>query len=236
MNMDKLRAGDFVLAVDAKTGIPFADRIVTNLHLRDHTEHAMLEIRHTHGTATVTPDHVLLIDGKYIPARDARPEASMLASVLQQGDLSKSLLTNVTVLSIKPASGRIINPLTQTGLILLASDIGKNDSIGLVTTTILESSGNSMLVMNQWPGMGKLASRLFPKEFQESEFVHDTMLVLGFASSKMPFWLGLAVFVTTDAVVGAGFILWYSGAVVAVGMYIAFRTGRIGKFGELGAS
>jgi len=234
--MAELQAGDYVLAFDETTGTRFADRVFTNLHLQDESDWSLLEINHTLGSLTVTPDHVLFADGAFTAARFVRLGSSMITAALgpaeQGGNATTNVTerggnatTNVTVLNITPTSGKIINPLTHSGTILVATGDGEG-AVGLFAGTVLESPHNSMLTMARMPGMCKLASYLFPQLFQASLVPEFAILLVADLSQRLPYWLGFGAFALVDVIVGAGFILWSSGALVLAGAALALRARR----------
>merc|ERR1719498_1124102 len=101
----------------------------------------------------------------------------MITAGLGRAEQGGRATTNVTVLSIAPTSGRIINPLTHSGGILVARGAGEG-AVGLFASTVLESPHNSMLAMARMPGMCKLASYLFPQLFQASLFPEFVILLV----------------------------------------------------------
>lgn len=221
-----LKAGDHVLALDETTGAPFADRVFMNLHLLDESQWPLLEINHTLGSLTVTPDHVLFVDGSFMAARHVRPGSSMVVTTLRHAEREQSGVSNVAVLSVVPTYGKIVNPLTHTGVILVATGDGEG-AIGLLAATVLESPGNSMLAMARMPGMCKLASYLFPEAFQASTFPEQAILLVANLSKALPPWLGFCAFALVDVLAGSWFILWSSGLVVlAAAAYFSSRARR----------
>lgn len=117
--MPELQAGDYVLSADASTGEPIADRVLKNFHVSDESTHPMLEIVHQLGKVIVTPDHVLYVNDQFQLARSVK-QGDVLRGVRHSS--TRAQLADVTVQHVKTVFGRIINPLTQSGLILVAGD------------------------------------------------------------------------------------------------------------------
>jgi hypothetical protein len=97
--MGSLRSGDIV-----KDGPDSTTRVVVNQHRGVHLTSRMLKIDHTNGSLTLTPDHVLYLDGAFAPARDAKRGSTLI------GDL--------TVTAVTATAAEVANPLTASGKIL----------------------------------------------------------------------------------------------------------------------
>merc|ERR1719253_334881 len=69
--MKTLTAGDVVLAADA-AGTLSLERVIVNQHKANTVASALLEVHHSAGVLSLTPDHVLLVDGAFVPARNAK--------------------------------------------------------------------------------------------------------------------------------------------------------------------
>ena len=70
----------------------------------------MLEIHHASGTLSLTPDHVLLVDGHFVPAREAKAGAT--------------LSSGAVIEAVSGTTSGIISPLTANGRILAAGPTG----------------------------------------------------------------------------------------------------------------
>jgi len=105
--MKDLAAGDVVLATDA-SGALSLERVIVNQHKANPLASALLELHHSAGVLALTPDHVLLVNGAFGPARDATP-----GSTLKLADGTKVVVARVT-----KAHGTVINPLTTSGTIV----------------------------------------------------------------------------------------------------------------------
>ena len=103
--MADLRAGDVVLSTPTE-----ATRIIVNEHVVMEETSPMLTIAHADGELKLTPDHVLLVDGAFKPAREAAVGATLS---------SGSRVEHVTA-----SAGGIINPITTSGRVLAAGKIG----------------------------------------------------------------------------------------------------------------
>jgi len=65
--MSSLRAGDLVLSQSAAE--PSISRVIVNQHVEsDHTS-VLMHMKHSKGSLSVTADHVVLVDGEFMPAR-----------------------------------------------------------------------------------------------------------------------------------------------------------------------
>jgi hypothetical protein len=213
--MDKLRAGDYVLALNPLAGGVYADRVFFNLHLRDSSLYPLLDIHHTLGVLTVTPDHLLFAGGEYKAAHLVKPGDSIPAGEAKDAKQEERIVTNVTVLRVVPTSGRVVNPVTHSGLIIVAMH-GADVDAGLVATTVSDSPGHSQLKMVQLPSFGKLASYLFPTAFQDSQLMEDALTVVADTSEQFPPAVGFCTMVVVDVLMGLGFIAWHSGMLLAL--------------------
>lgn len=104
--MKTLQAGDAVLASEHK-----ASRVIVGQHRAAGIASEMVHLVHDSGSLTLTPDHVLLLDNQFLPARLARP-----GSVLSNGQAVRRVERKVE---------GVINPLTTSGQILAADVIGQ---------------------------------------------------------------------------------------------------------------
>ena len=70
VSMSSLRAGDRVLTeLDA---VPTTTRVLLNEHVVDTSKSAVVTVKHAAGALTLTPDHVLQVDGEWKSAREER--------------------------------------------------------------------------------------------------------------------------------------------------------------------
>lgn len=103
--LTRLRSGDYVITLDP-AGEPVLDHIVLNQHLGSSQWAKLLRLETAEGAAiTVTPEHVILLDGIFVAAAEAQLGASLSAG---------------SIVRITEAAGRIINPVTASGTILVA--------------------------------------------------------------------------------------------------------------------
>ena len=105
--MSELVAGDLVLTEQG--GAPSIDRVVVNQHREASAAGSatLLTLVHAAGSLTLTPNHVVWLDGGFAPARSAA-----VGSVLSNG---------LEVTAITAHAGGIVNPIVAGGTIL-ASD------------------------------------------------------------------------------------------------------------------
>ena len=108
--MSELVAGDLV--VTEKGGVPHVDRVVVNQHRAASSAGSatLLMLVHAAGSLSVTPNHVVWLDGGFNPAR-----AVAVGSVLSNG---------LTVTAITKHVGGIVNPIVAGGTILASDKAG----------------------------------------------------------------------------------------------------------------
>ena len=108
--MSELVAGDLV--VTEKGGAPHVDRVVVNQHREASAAGltTLLSLDHAAGRLTLTPNHMVWLDGGFSPAR-----AAVLGSVLSNG---------LTVTAITKHVGGIVNPIVAGGTILASDKAG----------------------------------------------------------------------------------------------------------------
>lgn len=104
--LSDLRAGDIVLSTPTEV-----TRVIVNQHVVSGLSSQMVRLIHASGTLSLTPDHVLLVDGMFKPAREAA-----VGSVLSSGSIIEQVSSSST-------SG-IINPITTSGRILVGGTEG----------------------------------------------------------------------------------------------------------------
>lgn len=103
--MKDLTAGDRVLSSESEI-----TRVIVNQHVNSPRTSPMLEIHHASGTLSLTPDHVLLVDGHFVPAREAKAGAT--------------LSSGAVIEAVSGTTSGIISPLTANGRILAAGPTG----------------------------------------------------------------------------------------------------------------
>lgn len=120
--MTDLVSGDAVLAMDKYVeGALSVSRVLFNQHRFDNTTSGLLRIHHERGWIDVTQDHLLLIDGRMQAASEATRGATLTSpSVVDGTETAKA----VHVTRVSSASGHVINPMTDGGLILAAGPDG----------------------------------------------------------------------------------------------------------------
>jgi len=104
--MSALAAGDIVLS----DGTTLA-RVVANQHrLAGGKTSRLLTLAHSRGSLTLTPDHVVILDGEWAAARDAR-----VGALLSSG---------AAIETISQSAGAVINPIVAGGTILASDQAG----------------------------------------------------------------------------------------------------------------
>jgi len=139
--MASLKSGDLVM-----DGPGSVARVIVNQHREATFKSSLLEITHANGELSLTPDHVLEVDGVFVPAR--------LASAGTM--LGDSEVSRVTV-----TAGEVINPLTTSGKILTQG--------GVLATTYPEWVAEYMLSSRLVPlpiSLSNLLSYVFPETTQ----------------------------------------------------------------------
>lgn len=230
--IDELRTGDYALAMNPATGTVFGDRVWSNMHLRSEELAPLIEIKHPLGQLTVTPDHLLYVDGEYKPARSVVVGSTMMITTLST-EQAGSKISSVIVESVDATKrGRVANPLTHSGLLLIAAGAGAESGgeagVGLLATSVLDAPNNMMFTFCWLPGFGKLASLLFPDAFQDSATVEFAIMLCAGFSVHLPAPAALFMFLMTDIIAGILWILWRSSSLVllAVACLAAVRHGR----------
>jgi len=190
--MSTLRSGDVVVTLD-DTGTPRSDRIVLNQHTHDSARAGLLEIKTAGGaTLSVTPDHVISIDGTFAPAERARVGATLRTRTLGAGFIA----------SVRETFGGIINPVTASGTILVASADGGEP---LLASTHPAWIAHYFLPAPSFPLVGtRLLSLLAPRATQatyealEASVAYALPAVQG-ASAALPAAVPLGVIVADAA-------------------------------------
>ena len=104
--MRALVAGDWVVSLAAAGSAPTLERVILNQHRRGDAWAPLLRLETARGAAlTVTPDHVLMLDGAFTAAARAAPG---------------SLTSAGAVVAIRPSAGSVVNPVTTSGTILVS--------------------------------------------------------------------------------------------------------------------
>ena len=121
-------------------------RGIVNQHREATFKSGLLEITHANGELSLTPDHVLEVDGEFVPAR--------LAS-------AGSKLGEAEVSRVTAKAGEVINPLTTSGKILTQG--------GVLASTYPEWIAEYMLSSRLVPlplSLSNALSYLFPETAQ----------------------------------------------------------------------
>jgi len=182
--MASLRSGDIVLDGPSST-----TRVIVNQHREATFKSALVEIEHANGKLALTPDHVLAVDGAFVPARNAAP-----GSKLGESEVSR----------VASTAGEVINPLTASGKILTQG--------GVVASTYPEWIAEYMLSSAIAPlplSLSNLASYLFPETTQK----YYDALIEPFVTAAHPKHLKAALpaalypaaFLAGDLALAAGF-------------------------------
>lgn len=182
--MASLRSGDYVM-----DGPDSFTRVIVNQHAAVSFKSSLLLIGTEAATPlSITPDHVLSVDGKFVPAR----------RVIVGSKLSEHEVVSVTL-----TTGAVINPLTASGKILTQG--------GILSSTYPEWIADYMLSSALFPlpfSLSNMLSYLFPEATQN---YYDAVLE-DFVTRHHPATLPKAAmpvaFILGDLAVSAGFVLF----------------------------
>eukprot|EP00965_Chrysotila_dentata_P224642 6194304-Pleurochrysis_carterae.AAC.1 len=150
--MAVLTAGDFVL-----DGANSATRVVVNQHRHSKSTSTIVRITYASGALSLTPDHLLFVNGVLSPASSVRI-----------GDaLGDAIVSDVSV-----GRGRVINAITESGLVLAAGSAG---------AAVLAATANAWLadVLFSPYAVNSVAvtvSRHFPEHAQARPFLRIAVL------------------------------------------------------------
>jgi len=179
--MVDLRGGDEVLAVDPHTGKVFVDRVSFNLHLHNERSDNRGVTLHLDGgsSVSVTDHHSMLMAShrtmKSVPAHQLKvgDQIPVTRTNTAGAHIENIETTVLPIIRVERWRGGIINPLTHSGLILVASSSGES----VITTTVLHATHSLQRTLIALPVTAlKLASWLFPAKFQQSELIQGAIL------------------------------------------------------------
>jgi len=184
--MSSLKSGDIVM-----DGPNSFARVIVNQHRGASFKSSLLTLGHANGDLSLTPDHVLEVDGRFVPARLASPGSK----------LGESEVSRVTA----QAAGEVINPLTTSGKILTQG--------GVLASTYPEWIAEYMLSSYLVPlplSLSNLVSYLFPETVQEYYDALIEPLVTRahpvHLKAALPAPLLPAAFLLGDLALSAGFV------------------------------
>jgi len=141
--MTELKAGDVVATAHG------LERVVVNQHKAGSHMATLLKIETAGAAITVTPDHVILVDGRFVPAEQAVVGASLSAGVITK---------------VSTSHGGIVNPVTPSGTVLV---VDKNGGEAVVASTHPAWIANLFLEAPTFPFLAsRLASYFAPASTQ----------------------------------------------------------------------
>jgi hypothetical protein len=117
VKMNRLIARDLVLSTPHQMA-----RVIVKQHAEVPKFSEMLNIKYAGGSIELTPDHVLLVNGRPLPAREVLPGSHI-------GD--------AVVLSVSTTAAPIINAPTTTGFILAGDSEGGAPVVASHTTELI---------------------------------------------------------------------------------------------------
>ena len=193
--MASLASGDLVLSSPHAT-----TRVLVNQHRGVIKAASMVQISHTTGTLTLTPDHMLLVDGAYQPARNVKP-----GSRLEPASI---------VTAVAATNDAIVSPLTRSSTILAAGREGGP----VVASCFPEWVANLVVDSRAFPlpfALSTAAAHLFPAAVQAFyddalEPLLDASVVPGLErlNAALPTPLALGVMACADVLMVAGLAAW----------------------------
>lgn len=206
--MSQLKAGDLILSSPTE-----ATRVIVNQHAAVSAYAPMVEVVHEHGTLALTPDHVLLVDGAFKPAREVHVGSTLSSS---------SVVTHVS-----RAAHKIISPVTTDGRILAAGPTGAP-----VLATVWPEWVAPLLLANPLPyplplSLSAAASYVFPATVQTYyDQVLEPLFTRATASLKeakhaLPAPAALGLILAVDVLVVAGLGLWAAAGLKGVATLLA---------------
>jgi hypothetical protein len=193
IQMKDLIAGDVVLS--SKTE---ATRVIVTQHTSSSAVSSMVHIQHATGRLTLTPDHVLKIDGVFQPAREAK--------------IGAALEPASTVTAVERTQAGIINPLTTNGRILAAGRAGAPVEASVYPEWIHELMQDKTSAYVRFSPTN-LASYLFPEHVQAFYDAHlDAMFsttapALKVLKAAAPDAVAMALIFAFDAALVSGFVI-----------------------------
>ena len=158
----------------------------------------VVKITHVNGELSLTPDHVLLVDGEWAAARTVKVGSSLSGSI---------------VTAVSQGFGGIINPVTTNGMIVAAGPTGKP----VVSSAYPEWIAEYMLNVSVFPlpvSFSSLLSYLFPATVQAyydqhlESFFAGNQAHLRAWKSDLPNVLIAPIIFTVDLLCAAGFVLY----------------------------
>merc|ERR550514_695179 len=207
--MDALVAGDTVLATEAAS-----TRVVVNQHASVKATSPMLTLHFEGGALSLTPDHVVLLDGAHAPAR--------LAAV------GSTLSSGRKVAAITRGQQGIVNPITAAGTILAAGPKGEP----VVAATAPEWSADVLLSGYPKYTLAFNLAFLFPATVQAfynaalEPFFSVAVPRLEQIKAAAPVPVVAAGFALGDAVLAAGLFVFAFGKLAVVAAAVAL-VGRV---------
>merc|ERR1719253_1858612 len=177
MQMTDLTAGDYVVG----------GRVIVNQHKNADLQSQLLKVEHAEGSISLTPDHVLNVDGSFVAAREAT-----VGSKLGNSEVSR----------VTPTTGDIINPLTTSGKIM---------ADGVLASTYPEWIASYMLGRSTALA-SSLLSFLFPATTQAyydaalERFFQSSSRTLVHLKEVLPAPLVALTFLVADVLIAAGFV------------------------------
>ena len=152
------------------------------------------------GSVTVTPDHVILVDGKFAPARTAA-----VGSTLRDARGAE-----LTIRSVSSSYGRVVNPITTSGTILAAAPDGGAAVVASVYGEWIYEAflGPADLTSLAGSSLSATLSAAFPASAQA---FHDALVepiphaYYGLVAGRTPVRLYPLVFLLLDVLMASAF-------------------------------
>mmetsp|Transcript_67619 Transcript_67619/g.112425 ORF Transcript_67619/g.112425 Transcript_67619/m.112425 type:complete len:677 (+) Transcript_67619:110-2140(+) len=198
VRMGDLRAGDLVLSADENSRAVVSTRVIVNQHVNVNHATSLLRLHHADGSIALTPDHLILVDDRYQPARAAK-----VSSQLRDAAGLKVPLINITTIR-----GGFVNPITSHGRILAADAEG----IPIVAATGNEWIGDLLLTSACHYSLSFTLAYLFPYSTQAfyssclESFFNFAIPYLASAKAAAPVAVVIIVVVAADIALAFGLL------------------------------
>jgi hypothetical protein len=198
--MTELVGGDYVLSAGQDLQYVFTRVLINQHRLEGQKRSSIVKLTHATGELSLTPDHVLLVDGEWAAARTVTVGSSLSGS---------------TVTAISRGVGGVVNPVTANGLIVAAGPTGG----AVVSSAYPEWIAEYMLKENNgvYPlpvSISNGLAYLFPATAQAlwDEVLEDTFATnqarLGAAKTTLPTALVAPIILALDLLCAAGLALF----------------------------
>lgn len=233
--MRDLSVGDQVLVMDEESGNIFYDKVAINLHKRwEPVSAPLLRIvldKNEMGDMSIvlTLDHLLHLNGHFQPAHRAvvgdqlTVAKNMIAGVEEESSKGTVPFATVPIVHIKRHFGRVINPLTHTGRILVGH-------AGVLAATASHSRQDCQLYLVGIPSLLKMCSTVFPWDLEHSPTIERAVVMFGdwIEARNLPCCVVTGAFILFDVAVSTLFVVTRTEIMAVVTAVALLRRGTRG--------